>query len=291
MNDIQAAYSDPNFNFQALPIEKSLNLALGCKWLIIEDGTILIGTPGKKIIQALDDVNGEINAGRVQLLEYIKTERPYWVETLKNGRSRSMTYLPDNIVDIFSQLELYSPSSTIDDEDTILWWDRIVQSIYDSQNRKNAFIGRLGERLTYKYEYERTGRYPVWVALEDNKAGYDILSLQSRQDERLLCIEVKTTTSPYPYFFLTKNEWVVSESKGNDEYLIYFWDISNRDEVILTIYDSKILINHVPKDVGVGEWVNSKYQISKLPSSSFKDRHEFNDLSEIIFKYLSMVNE
>lgn len=287
---IEEAYSNPNNYFSSLPLEQSLNLALSCKWLVIKNGNLQLGAYGNKIITALNSNNGEINGGRTQLMYYIMMEKPEWAMSLKNGRRESMRFLPDNIVDIFKQLELYDPNNNLEDNNIIIWWDRIAQSAYDKRNKKLSNIGRIGEKLTYEYEFERIGEFPKWIALESDKAGFDFISKKSSNDDGVLCIEVKTTTSRQNQFILTKNEWSVSETKGKDEYLIYFWNISQSNKIKLTIYDAKSLTDHVPVEQGVGEWINSRYDMDEFPSDSIKEIHEFEGFPEEVIEFMEMIN-
>ena len=280
LNEIDKAYSNPKLKFSYLPLDQSLNLALACKWLRIDKGLICLDHGGEEIMAILESENGQINAARRQLLDYLSSEKPDWSLTLRNGRKESMRYLSLNISDIFMQLNLYSANDPIVDEETVQWWDKIAQSIYNEIDQNRAEIGRKGERLTYDFEVKRIGQNPNWISLENNKVGFDFISIKSQEDNTILCIEVKTSKSSRPRFFLSKNEWRIAESKSSGKYLIYFWNISNPNQVVLTIFDSYKLKKHVPTDSGAGEWYSSVYDPNRLPNDAIMEVHEFNDLSE-----------
>ena len=204
MKEMDEAYSRPEFKFSVLSLDKSLNLALTCKWLKIDEGLISLDHAGEEIMAILESENGAINAARRQLLDYLSSEKPKWSLTLKNGRNKSMRFLPLNISDIFSQLQLYSPNDPIVDQETVQWWDKIAQSIYNEIDQNLTRIGRKGERLTYDFEEKRTGQYPNWISLENDEVGFDFISRKSQEDNTTLCIEVKTSERSKPRFFLSK---------------------------------------------------------------------------------------
>lgn len=97
---------------------------------------------------------------------------------------------------------------------------------------RNTDIGERGEKLVFEEEKKklkdavRIGKIPTmeglleWVSLEDDGAGYDILSYDVDTKEQIY-IEVKTTTSgKYTPFFMSKDE--IKFSKNNaSKYKLY----------------------------------------------------------------------
>lgn len=96
-----------------------------------------------------------------------------------------------------------------------------------ARDEANRNLGLAGEELVITYEkeeLERQGKHKLaakikHVALEDPKAGYDILSFDADGNEKY--IEVKTTRgSASNAFYISRNELEVSKTRG-DNYWIY----------------------------------------------------------------------
>lgn len=96
-----------------------------------------------------------------------------------------------------------------------------------ARDEANRNLGLAGEELVITHEkeaLERQGKHKLaakikHVALEDPKAGYDVLSFDADGNEKY--IEVKTTKgSASNAFYISRNEVEVSEAKG-DNYWIY----------------------------------------------------------------------
>lgn len=88
---------------------------------------------------------------------------------------------------------------------------------------RNRALGKAGEEFVLEFERERLtnadrsdlARKVRWIADEEGDgAGFDILSFDTRGDERL--IEVKTTNgAERTPFYLTRNEKSLAERRGN----------------------------------------------------------------------------
>jgi hypothetical protein len=115
---------------------------------------------------------------------------------------------------------------------------------------------RLAERLTMELETRRCSALqgagaPEWISLNDNGAGYDVLSTrlsQGRLAPKL--IEVKSSRSQRPRLYLTRNEWEVGR-RSPQAWIIHFWDMRSRS---LTELSWTTLEAHVPRDQGGGSW-------------------------------------
>lgn len=82
-------------------------------------------------------------------------------------------------------------------------------------------VGDRGESYTYHLERSRTADASSirWVAQDDDGLGYDIEDSSTNPHRR---IEVKTSGSAEPRFFLSANEWDVAQRHGSS-YEVHFW--------------------------------------------------------------------
>lgn len=136
------------------------------------------------------------------------------------------------------------------------WWDALATAHRGERDARLLAQGREGERLSLDYEKARLHgegivREPVWVAIDDNMVGYDILSY-TRHDgtEISRLIEVKTTQANPPRMILSRNEWETAQRFGN-VFQFHLWTLPAGDLTILSIEDIR---PHIPEDNGKGEW-------------------------------------
>jgi hypothetical protein len=104
---------------------------------------------------------------------------------------------------------LESPPSA----DVVEWWDTIGHEVKLENDLEKMAQARTAEKLSWEYEKARLVRLgietdPVWVGLDDNTAGYDVLSYElGTPDNTNKLIEVKSTIASPLRFFVTRNEW------------------------------------------------------------------------------------
>jgi hypothetical protein len=121
---------------------------------------------------------------------------------------------------------------------------------------------RQAEELTLMREISRLAalgiqRQPKWIAIEDNTAGYDVLSFDPGEYEpKNRLIEVKSTVASPLRFFLTRNEWEKALKYG-DSYHFHVWDMSP-DEPRLYERTTAQIAPHIPKDQERGKWANAE---------------------------------
>ena len=124
--------------------------------------------------------------------------QPLWAKSMRQGRKRFVSSLDKNDQDVFAAAGLMEdpPSKEI-----VLWWDDVsghARLQLDIQKMEQA---RAAERLSIAHEESRLSkigidRSPVWMGLEDNYAGYDVLSFDFGVDGLVnKMIEVKSTTA------------------------------------------------------------------------------------------------
>jgi hypothetical protein len=264
-SDLRNTYLNGVTKYNLSHLEESLNLSIKTGWILLRNEELHLTQSGQNIANLLPkDNRPSIVAARVQLMDFIAVEKPFWSYSLKMGRKESIPFMSDEIADVFYQLKLIYEDDRTPDHDAIEWWDKISAAIYSDDQYNRIRIGRLGEYCSYLYEVARVGEEPQWTALESNKAGYDLLSRRSRDIDSKLCIEVKTCTSKPQSFYLSKNEWGVASSKGSKEYTIHFWDICRPENPLLYLISPSRMLETMPTDGIAGEWVNCKVEISRL---------------------------
>jgi len=191
---------------------------------------------------------------RAVLMEY----RPSWVSTMKYGRKRFYDGLGRNVQDVFDAADLMVGSPPAD---VLEWWDEVSGQARFMGDQRKLSQGRNAEILTIEYEKQRLGKLgvnkePEWTGLDDNFAGYDVLSyeiLGTNIVSRL--IEVKSTIQTPMRFYISKNEWRQAKSVG-DKYIFHIWDMSKADPQLFERTVTQVE-PHIPADNGKGEWTSA----------------------------------
>ena len=148
----------------------------------------------------------------------------------------------------------------------VAWWDSVscfARLIVDLQKMEQA---RAAEQLTMDYEIKRLGalgitKAPIWKGLDDNFAGYDVLSYDPGPFglvNRL--IEVKSTVSSPLRFYLTRNEWEQA-LKAGAAYIFHVWDMT-KTTAILHIRDASKISVHIPTDNEKGKWSTAEIPLA-----------------------------
>lgn len=222
-----------------------LEISQVCEWIRMNiDGKLEITEKGKEIIQY---VNPE-KALRAQIGHLIEKSIPPWIPLLSRGRDEAKKYLPIDVAQCFREAELFSDPT----DEIVNWWDKYSKISRKVSKDTKLEVGRRGEKLSLKHERKRTKREPFWQGIESNLAGFDILSVVSEIDPSPLRIEVKASNSTpeVATFFLTKNEWRVALT--SDCYLFHLWALQPKPRLLLI--DVNQVINHIPKNLGLGQW-------------------------------------
>ena len=141
------------------------------------------------------------------------------------------------------------------------WWDDVVghaRLIADYQKMDQA---RAAEMLSIEYERERLAslgiqREPEWPGLDNNYAGYDVLSFD-KKDRGLvnIMIEVKSTIASPLRFIVSRNEWKQAEKVGA-AYKFHIWDMA-QEPPRLYVRTVKQVAAHIPSDNEKGQWSNA----------------------------------
>jgi hypothetical protein len=189
---------------------------------------------------------------RSQLASIVEISRPAWSGLLPKGRKEAKAGLPEEILQCFEEALLLDTPS----DDVVDWWDRLSALVRQVAQADLLATGRAGERLTLRHESARTGKQPKWQSLETSYAGYDVLSVRSKSDDKPLKIEVKCSERPFKtsQIFITEHEWITA-NQSPETYIFHIW-LVNPEPCLFTISVAE-LAAHAPKNQGKGMWRNA----------------------------------
>jgi hypothetical protein len=249
LEDIRRSF---RHRYEAAPIGAVLDMIRAGNWIHFEDdGRLSLTQRGRRILECRDAVH----ALRIQLMDFIEIVKPTWCSLVPRGRKETLGFLPVDARQCFNEAGL----SDGYDQEIVAFWDRAANLSRGRTNDILLEIGRKGERLSIAFEIERTGRTPEWKAIDSNAAGYDLLSVVSREDLTPLKIEVKTVKrTDDRAFFLSRNEWNCAMSYG--KYVLHLWILDSEPALCVKMLDE--LARHVPVDNGSGSWQSVKIAVS-----------------------------
>ena len=155
-----------------------------------------------------------------------------------------------------------------EEEATVDWWDKASNSVRAERTRANHEVGRAAEKLTIQLEYERTGKRPVWQALETSVSGFDVLSVVKPDTSDKLMIEVKGSRLPRKEasFYLTRNEW--NTACASRAFHFHLWLLRDSNATVLVV-PSKELERHVPRDGETGRWETAQLYFKEFVSFEY----------------------
>jgi hypothetical protein len=192
---------------------------------------------------------------RLCLEKVILVHRMSWARAVTRGRSVLIGQLTRD------ERQCFRSAHLLDDlpvEDVVIWWDKIAGVMRFSIDQEKRIIARNAERLTVDHELARLKKLgidlaPKWVAIDDNGAGYDVLSYDFGDlgpVNRL--IEVKSTVASPLRFFLSRNEWETANKFG-EAYHFHIWHMSVTPPR-LHERDMPQIQPHIPTDNESGKW-------------------------------------
>ena len=183
--------------------------------------------------------------------------QPLWAKTMRAGRKRFVSSLNQDDQDIFKAAGLLEDPPSIE---IVKWWDDVVghaRLITDTQKMEQA---RAAELLSLEHERERLAslnieKAPEWPGLDNNFAGYDILSFDKGAHGLVnRMIEVKSTIASPLRFILSRNEWKQAQKVG-EAYAFHIWDMAKTPpELYVRTVDQ--VAAHIPTDNEKGQWSN-----------------------------------
>lgn len=192
---------------------------------------------------------------------------PTWAKLITLGRKRFIQKLGDDefrdIRSLFRQAQLLEdPPTKLD----IIWWDHVSGRVRLEGDRIKLERARIAEELTLNYERARLLREkievePKWIAIEDNTAGYDVLSYLKGEFGLINnLIEVKSTVASPLRFYISRNEWEHALEVG-DAYIFHVWNLQP-EKPVLHVRKASDIAPHIPKDNEKGKWTLAEIPIS-----------------------------
>lgn len=231
-------------SFKYSTSDKILTVSFKCGWIKVNQQGIIVLTERGQDISALEYETALL----IQIEDLILNFNPTWASLLIKGRTEAKNFLPPDAFQCFKECGLFGELS----DELIKFWDKLSLAYRNYSQIRMTEIGRTGEKLSFDHELNRTGKPPLWQAVESNLAGYDLLSIIDNDNLQKLKIEVKTTTSNLSYakFHISKNEWNTALASIN--YIFHLWHIEKIPK-LYTVSINKIN-EHIPTDIGAGEW-------------------------------------
>jgi hypothetical protein len=179
------------------------------------------------------------------------------------GRVRFLDSLDQNERDVFTAAGLMKEPTPID---VALWWDSVAgfaRMLGDLAKMKQA---RTAEALTMDYERKRLkdlgiDKEPEWKGLDDNLAGYDVLTFDPGDfapTNRM--IEVKSTIASPLRFIISRNEWEQAQKFGPG-YVFQVWDMDKTPPVRYERTSAQVAV-HIPSDNEKGKWKTAEIPLS-----------------------------
>ncbi len=185
----------------------------------------------------------------------VTKHEPNWCKAMKQGRMRFLDSLKQNDRDVFAAAGLAKEPPSIE---VVTWWDTVsgyARMLADIDKMEQA---REAEALSIAHERARLkalgiDKEPEWKGLDDNFAGYDVLSFDPGEfapTNRM--IEVKSTVASPLRFIVSRNEWEQALKFG-PAYLFHVWDMQKNPPVLYERTSEQVAA-HVPTDNEKGKW-------------------------------------
>ena len=196
---------------------------------------------------------------------FIVTYRPNWAKSMRQGRMRFAESLDSDQKDVFEAAGLLQSFPSME---VVLCWDEIVGNVRLAIDNEKLLQARKAEKLTINYERQRLNKIgiskqPEWTGLDDNLAGYDVLSYDIRNGNEVnRMIEVKSTVASPLRFYLSRNEWNTASSVG-DAYCFHIWDMAANPPALYEFTVAQVY-PHIPADNKKGRWRNVEIPIGAL---------------------------
>lgn len=189
----------------------------------------------------------------------VTKHQPIWSKAMRQGRMRFLDSLGVDDRDVFAAAGLQKDPPPLE---VVSWWDSVscfARLVTDLQKMEQA---RAAEQLTMEHETKRlsnlgVNQAPSWKGLDDNFAGYDVLSYDVGEFglvNRL--IEVKSTVYSPLRFFLSRNEWETAHKAG-PAYIFHIWDMA-KDPPVMYERTSEQVSSHIPTDNEKGKWSSAE---------------------------------
>jgi Domain of unknown function (DUF3883) len=194
---------------------------------------------------------------RSYLCELSSVLRPTWLSLTSHGRDAVRKSMSATERQCFTCAGFFADNP---EPDVLKWWDARAAEARGERDLDCTGVGREAEALSLKYEIERLralgiARKPIWVALENQSAGYDLLSYDLEENNAVpRLIEVKGSNASPQRFFVTRHEWNTA-LESVSPYVFHIWNLAARTLLELSIAD---IASHMPIDQGRGSWTRAE---------------------------------
>jgi hypothetical protein len=186
-----------------------------------------------------------------------------WARLITSGRSRFIGSLERDEQQCFRAAQLYESPLT---PEVVKWWDDMASVVRKERGDTTMNRAREAELLSFEHEVKQLSSMgifeePKWTAVEDNTAGYDVLSYRPGEKGPInYLIEVKSTIASPLRFFVTSNEWKKAVQFGAS-YVFYVWDMSVSPQRLYVRTVAQIE-PHMPINQGKGKWASAEIPLS-----------------------------
>lgn len=202
-------------------------------------------------------------------------EMPTWAKLMTLGRGRFIKRLKSeeyrDIRSVFREARLLDEPPVSAD---IVWWDSMLGRVRLNTDEERLIRARKAEELSLNHEKAELKKLgiatpPIWMAIEDNTVGYDVLSYRPSEDgQKNLLIEVKSTIASPLRFIISRNEWENADEVG-DSYVFHVWDMA-KAQPALFIRTVEQIRPHIPQDNSQGKWKNAEIPILSISGDGKK---------------------
>ena len=185
----------------------------------------------------------------------VTKHQPNWCKAMKQGRMRFLNSLDANERDVFVAAGIAKSPAPMG---IINWWDEVTGFARLLGDIEKMAQARAAEQLSIDHEIVRLAqlgidRVPEHKGLDDNFAGYDVLSYDVGEAGPVnRMIEVKSTIASPLRFIVTRNEWDQAEKVGA-AYIFHVWDMAKAPPILFERTAAQIA-PHIPQDNENGKW-------------------------------------
>lgn len=200
------------------------------------------------------------------ILAVLILKMPAFAKLMTLGRGRFIKRIKGadyrDIRSVFREAKLLDDPPSDSD---VSWWDLVQGRVRLNFDQERLVRARYAESLSMAHERTELAklgiqRDPIWMAIDDNTAGYDVLSYRlTGVGESNLLIEVKSTIASPLRFYVSRNEWDNADQIG-EAYLFHVWDM-DKNPPILHIRTVDQIRPHIPSDNEKGKWTNAQIPI------------------------------
>ena len=117
-----------------------------------------------------------INCKQFIVLQFIKINLPLWSRRFKRGLNyiKELESIDSIVFQCLGELGIFKEKLS---DESINFIHEVKKILYgEKDDGNNLDLGKLGEKLSYEYEYMQTGIMPSYESLKNETSGYDIES-------------------------------------------------------------------------------------------------------------------